>query len=672
MTNNTTKNIKQEIITLKTQIKQWNYEYHVLDKPTVVDDIYDSTYQRLVSLETQYPQFLTIDSPTQIVGNKTTTALSKIIHQTPMLSLANAFTYQDLIKFDQHIKKTLSQENLQYVCELKIDGLSITVIYENGKIKTAATRGNGTSGEDITNNILTIKDIPHSLPTNINLEVRGEVYLSKTEFNRINTKQSQQNLPLFANPRNAAAGTIRQLDSSIVNDRNLNAFLYYYINASKDNIKTHHQTLNTLQKYGFNVNEHYQLCNNIDEVWTYIQKFAQMRTNLPYEIDGIVIKLNDLTSYDLLGRTNKAPKWAIAYKFPAITSVTKLLDIFPTVGRTGKITYNAKLEPVIIAGTTVSFATLHNSDYITNRDLRINDLVSVKKAGDIIPEVISSLITQRTNKSIIFTKAINCPECHSVLEQVPPEVDQFCINSNCRARILKSLIHFCSRNAMDIMGLNEKILQRFLELKWIKNISDIYNLVNLRQEILSLVGFGEKSFINLSTNILNSKQNSLERLLFSLGIRHVGQKTASVLAKKYWTLENIIKTSYEDLKNTNDIGSTIATSLIDYFTNPINMQLINELQNLKLNFKYLGKQHSQTLAGKTFVLTGSLSKSRNQFIALLNNYGAKITNSISNNTNYLVVGDNPGNKLAQAQKLNVKIINEEQLQIILKEVSKNG
>ncbi|WP_308149420.1 NAD-dependent DNA ligase LigA [Spiroplasma sp. AdecLV25b] len=671
MTNNT-KDIKQEILTLKTLIKQWNYEYHVLDTPTVTDDIYDSTYKRLVNLETQYPQFLTTDSPTQTVGGKTNSTLPKIIHQTPMLSLANAFNYQDLIKFDQKIKKTLSQNKIQYVCELKIDGLSIAVTYINGKLKTGATRGDGTSGEDITNNILTIHNIPHTLPTNINLEVRGEVYLSKEEFKRINTSQQQQNQPVFANPRNAAAGTIRQLDTTIVNSRNLNAFLYYYVNAANDNIKTHHQALQTLQTYGFNVNDQYQLCSNIDEVWTYVQKFEQLRINLPYEIDGIVIKLNDLSSYDLLGRTNKAPKWAIAYKFPAVTSVTKLLDIFPTVGRTGKITYNAKLEPVLIAGTIVTFATLHNSDYITTRDLRINDLVTVKKAGDIIPEVIAALIEQRTTKSIAFTKATNCPDCHSVLEQVPPEVDQFCINSDCKERILKSLIHFCSRDAMDIMGLNEKILQRFLELKWIKTISDIYKLVNLRQEILSLARFGEKSFTNLATNILNSKQNSLERLLFSLGIRHVGQKTAVVLAKKYLTLENIMQASYADLASTNDIGTIIATSLIDYFANPINIQLINNLQALNLNFYYLGKQHSQLLAGKTFVLTGTLSKSRNEFVTLLDNYGAKITNTISNNTSYLIVGENPGNKLTQAQKLNVKIINEEQLQIILKEVSKNG
>lgn len=668
----TNKDIKQEILTLKNQIKQWNYEYHVLDNPTVTDAIYDSTYKRLVSLETKYPQFLTNDSPTQTIGNETNSTLAKIIHQTPMLSLANAFNYQDLVKFDQQIKKTLSQDQINYICELKIDGLSIAVTYINGKLKTGATRGDGTSGEDITNNLLTIKNIPHTLPTKINLEVRGEVYLSKKEFKRINNDQKQQDLPLFANPRNAAAGTIRQLDTSIVKTRKLNAFLYYYINATKDNIKTHYQALQTLQKYGFNINDQYQLCTNIDEVWTYIQKFEKLRTNLPYEIDGIVIKLNDLTSYDLLGRTNKAPKWAIAYKFPAVASVTRLLDIFPSVGRTGKITYNAKLEPVLIAGTTVTFATLHNSDYITARDLRINDLVSVKKAGDIIPEVIAPLIEQRTTKSIIFTKATKCPDCHSLLEQVPPEVDQFCINSDCKERILKSLIHFCSRNAMDIMGLNEKTLQRFLKLKLIKTISDIYKLVNLRQEILSLERFGEKSFTNLATNIINCKQNSLERLLFGLGIGHVGQKTAIILAKKYLTLENLMQATYDDLDNTNDIGPTIATSLIDYFANPINIQLINNLKLLNVNFKYLGKQHWQTLAGKTFVLTGTLSKSRNEFITLLDNYGAKITSSISNNTSYLIVGENPGKKLLQAQKLNVKIINEEQLQILLKEVTKNG
>lgn len=670
--NNKNNDIKLEITQLKKQIKQWNYEYHILDAPTVSDEIYDSVYQRLVKLETKYPQFTSNDSPTKTVGNKPNHSLPKIIHQQPMLSLGNAFNYQDLLKFDQQIKKTLAINNVEYICELKIDGLSISLIYENGKLKTGATRGDGIAGEDITNNIFTIKTIPKTIPITTKLEVRGEIYLSKDEFKRINKEQKQQNLSPFANPRNAAAGTIRQLDINIVNSRKLDAFLYYYINATNDNIKTHEQALLTLQKYGFKINKQWKLCENIEVVWTYIQKYEKLRNNLPYEIDGIVIKLNDLTNYQMLGRTNKAPKWAIAYKFPAITNVTKLLDIFPTVGRTGKITYNAKLQPVIIAGTTIRFATLHNGDYIINRDLRINDLVSVKKAGDIIPEVIAPIITNRQANNIIFKKASICPVCKTKLEQIPPEVDQFCINSNCQSRILKSLMHFCSRNAMNIVGLNEKILLRFLDLKWIKTISDIYNLVSLRQEILSLPRFGEKSFTNLANSIIKSKQNSLERLLFGLGIRHVGQKTAIVLAKKYLTLHHLMQATFTDLANTNEIGPTIATSIIDYFLNDTNQQLITNLQNFKLNFNYLNTNQSQALSGKTFVLTGTLTKSRNQFIEILTNYGAKITNTITNNTNYLIVGNNPGNKLTQARKLNVKIINEEQLQSLLKEVVKHG
>ena len=668
---NKNNDIKVEIIQLRNKIKQWNYEYYVLDAPTVSDEVYDSAYNRLIKLENQYPQFNSNDSPTKTVGNKPHTALAKIFHQQPMLSLGNIFNYEDLLKFDQQIKKTLSENNIEYVCELKIDGLSISIIYEKGKLKTATTRGDGIAGEDITNNILTIKTIPKTIPLTSKLEVRGEIYLSKNEFNRINEKQQQQNLPLFTNPRNAAAGTIRQLDINIVNSRKLDCFLYYYINATNDNIKTHKQALFTLQKYGFKINEQWQLCKNIKEVWAYIQKYEKLRNTLPYEIDGIVIKINDLTSYDILGRTNKAPKWAIAYKFPAVTSVTKLLDIFPTVGRTGKITYNARLQPVIIAGTTVTFATLHNGDYIINRDLRINDLVIVKKAGDIIPEVIAPIITNRQTNNIIFKKAINCPVCKTKLKQVPSEVDQFCINNDCSSRILKSLVHFCSRNAMDIIGLNEKILLRFLDLKWIKTISDIYNLVNLRKEILSLPRFGEKSFTNLANSIILSKQNSLERLLFGLGIRHVGQKTAIILAKKYLTLNNLMKATFDDLAITNEIGPTIATSVIDYFINPTNQQLITNLKKFKLNFNYLHKNKSQVLNGKTFVLTGILTKSRNEFIKLLSNYGAKIINNISNNTSYLIVGKNPGNKLTQACKLNVKIINEEQLQNLLKEVAKN-
>jgi len=664
--------IKLEIQNLKNQIKQWNYEYHVLDAPTISDEIYDSTYQRLVDLELKYPQFHSNDSPTNTVGAPTKQELAKIYHQEPMLSLANAFSYEDLIKFDQQIKKIIKQETIAYVCELKIDGLSISLSYQNGLLKTGATRGDGNAGEDITNNLAYIKTIPSKLSQPINLEVRGEIFLSKAEFNRINENQKEQSFPLFANPRNAAAGTIRQLDLNIVKTRHLDAFIYYYLNPLAHNIKTHQTALLTLQKLGFSVNLAFTLCQGIDQVWAYIAKYEKMRNQLPYEIDGIVIKVNDYLCYDALGSTNKAPKWAIAYKFPAIIKVTKLLKIFPTVGRTGKITYNAQLEPVNIANTTVTYATLHNGDYIINRDLRENDIVSVKKAGDIIPEVIAPIMKHRIPTNPVFTKSTHCPQCHSLLEQVPPEVDQYCINSDCSARILKSLMHFCARNAMNITGLNEKILARFLNLKLIKTVSDLYHLVNLRAEILALPHFGEKSFINLVKAILTSKQNSLERLLFGLGIRHVGQKTAIILAKKYQNLTTLMTATFVDLANTNAIGPTIATSVIDYFNNDTNQQLIKTLDDFKLNFNYLNTTNQQDLKGITFVITGTLTQSRQKYINLLASNGATITNSVSSNTDFLLVGKNPGNKLKQAQKFNVKIINEAQLTDLLKEVIKDA
>ncbi|MBE4703802.1 NAD-dependent DNA ligase LigA [Spiroplasma platyhelix] len=666
MTKEELKAIKQEIDDLINKIKQWNYEYYVLDQSSVSDSVYDQHYRKLVALEEQYPQFIRNDSPTKTVGAQITdSSLRKIAHQVPMLSLANAFNQSDLIKFDQQIKKITSKADVNYVCELKIDGLSITVTYQDAKLKLAATRGDGTLGEDITENLKEIKTIPITLidcPIK-NLEVRGEVFLSKNDFQILNQEQKELNLPLFANPRNAAAGTLRQLDKTIVAKRKLDAFLYYYVDALKDGIKTHSEALQQLTKYHFNVNKEWKLCQNIDQVWQYIDDYQSKRNNLAYEIDGIVIKVDDLSLYQILGNTNKAPRWAIAYKFPAVTTTTKLLEIFPTVGRTGRITYNAKLEPVLLSGSKISYATLHNGDYIIEKDLRESDLVEIKKAGDIIPEVIKVIVSARQKDAKKFSKATHCPKCHSVLEQVEDEVDQYCVNTNCPARILKSLIHFCSRNAMNITGLKEKILARFLNLKWIHDVADIYQLVNYRQEIINLEKFGEKSFNNLVSMIIKSKSNSLERLLFALGIRHVGEKNAEILAANFKTLENLMKANHQQLSEINDVGPTIATSVIDYFANQDNQQLIKKLAEFKVNFSFIEQEikQEQIFTNTTFVITGTLSKSRDYFAGLLKSYGASVTNTISSNTNYLLAGKEPGSKLEKARELNVKIISEEEL-----------
>lgn len=671
MTKDELKAIKKEIDDLIGKIKQWNYEYYVLDQPSVSDNVYDQHYRKLVALEKKYPQFVRSDSPTKTVGAAVAdSSLKKITHQLPMLSLANAFNQSDLIRFDQQIKKLTGQDNVSYVCELKIDGLSITVSYQDARLKLAATRGDGTLGEDITENLKEIKTIPIVLedcPVR-NLEVRGEVFLSKKDFQKLNEEQKTLNLPLFANPRNAAAGTLRQLDKTIVAKRNLDAFLYYYVDALKDGIKTHSEALRQLVKYHFNVNKEWKLCQNIEQVWKYIEHYQEQRNNLPYEIDGIVVKVDDLNLYQTLGNTNKAPRWAIAYKFPAVTTTTRLLAIFPTVGRTGRITYNAKLEPVLLSGSTISYATLHNGDYIIEKDLREGDLVEIKKAGDIIPEVIKTILSERKKNARRFTKATHCPKCNSLLEQVADEVDQYCVNTNCPARILKSLIHFCSRNAMNIAGLKEKILERFLNLGWIHDVADIYQLVNYRQEIINLEKFGEKSFNNLVNTIIKSKSNSLERLLFALGIRHVGEKNAEILAAKFKTLANLMQAIYQQLAEINDIGPTIATSVVDYFANQDNQKLIKKLAKFKVNFTFLERTiiQEQIFANTTFVITGTLSQSRDYFANLLKSYGANVTNTISKNTDYLLAGANPGSKLDKAKELNVEIISEKELFSLIK------
>lgn len=657
------KEIKREIEDLSEKIRQWNYEYYVLNESSISDSVYDQYYQKLILLEQKYPHLIKANSPSKTVGsNIANSKFQKIKHQQSMLSLSNAFNENDLLRFDQQVKKITGLNEVEYVCELKIDGLSISIIYNEGKLQLAATRGDGIYGEDISENVKAISSVPLTINNhNQKIEVRGEVYLSKQDFQNLNNSQITQKQMVFANPRNAASGTLRQLDFNIVKKRNLNAFLYYYVNAINDGINFHSDALKYIEKLNFNVNKEWRLCKNINEVKQYIKEYKFKRNSLDYEIDGIVIKVNNLNLYDVLGNTNKAPRWAIAYKFPAVTVTTKLLKIFPTVGRTGKITYNAQLKPVLLSGSTISFATLHNGDYIIEKDLQINDIVEIKKAGDVIPEVIKPILNLRENTKK-FILSTNCPVCNSKLQKFEGEVDQYCVNSNCNARILKSLIHFCSRDAMDITGLSDKTLEKFINLKWINNLSDIYNLLNLRTEILSLEKFGEKSFNNLANNIILSKNNSLEKFLFGLGIRHVGKKTAEVLAQKYQDLDILINTSFEDLANNRDIGPTISKSIVDYFSNEKNKELINNFKKLNINFKYINQEsNEQIFANQTFVITGTLSKSRTYFAELLKKYGATITNSISKNTDYLLAGENSGSKLQKATELNIKIITEEEL-----------
>ncbi|AGM25461.1 NAD-dependent DNA ligase LigA [Spiroplasma chrysopicola] len=644
---------------LKQSLEEWNYQYYVLDKPSVSDQEYDRAMQELIALEQQFPTLITLDSPTQRVSGTVSEKFTKYFHTSPMLSLGNAFNYEDLVHFDEQIKELTGLSSITYTCELKIDGLSISLVYQNHLLVMGATRGDGIAGEDVTTNIKKIKSIPLKV-AQPNLIVRGEVYLSLEEFNKINAERAANDEPLFANPRNAAAGTLRQLDSTIVQKRNLDAFLYYYVNANEDGIPTQYEALKHLEGLKFKTNKEYQLCHNVDEVWGYIQKYQNLRHQLGYEIDGIVIKVNDFKLYNRIGYTAKNPKWAIAYKFPAEIVMTKLVDIFPSVGRTGKITYNAVLEPVRIAGTIVRAATLHNADFIIKRDIRVGDYVELKKAGDIIPEVIQSLLNRRPRQTVKWTMAKKCPDCGNWLEKTDDEVDQYCVNSLCPKKITRGLEHFCSRKAMNIEGVSEKIINRLFDLGYLKSFSDLYLLENYRNEIIELDNFGEKSFQNMIDSINRSKEKSLERLLFALGIRHVGQKTAQLLAKKFQTISAIQTATVEMLSVINDVGPIVATSVVDYFNVPNNVEEIAKLIKHNVNIKYLKSDSFvvQKLENQRFVITGTLSKPREYFKELIENYGGHVSDSISSKTTYLLAGTDGGSKLLKAAKLNVKIISE--------------
>lgn len=662
----------KQIDQLKQQLNEWNYQYYVLEAPTISDEEFDLTLKQLNQLEQLFPELITFDSPTQKVAGEVSEKFKKVTHTTSILSLANAFNYNDLLRFDEQVKNLTKLQQVDYFCELKIDGLSISLTYENSELKIAATRGDGTTGEDVTVNIKQIKSIPWSIDQE-KLTVRGEVYLAKTEFAKINQLREENDEPLFANPRNAAAGTIRQLDSSIVSKRKLNAFLYYYVNAKDYNIITQYDAIKALEKLKFKVNQEYRLCSDIAQVWEYINYYQEKRNDLDYEIDGIVIKVNNLKFYEQIGYTNKNPKWAIAYKLPSEIATTKLLNIFPTVGRTGKITYNAELSPVRIAGTTVKAATLHNADFIQSIDIRINDVVNLKKAGDIIPEIIEPILDQRSLEAKQWVKATNCPNCDSILEQNIGEVDQYCINATCSKKIIRTIEHFVSRNAMNIEGVSKKIIAKLYDLNLLTCFSDFYSL-NLKKDILiNLDNFGLKSFSNMISAIENSKSNSLERLIFALGIRHVGNKTAKVLAKQFKTIDHLIISDYESLAVMEDIGPVIAQNIIDYFKVDANLQQLEKLKSFNVNMTYSNNSDSQTnkLAHLRFVITGSLTQPREYFKQQIEINGGKVSDAVSSKTSYLLAGSDAGSKIEKAMKLNVKIINEKQFNDLISENQEN-
>ena len=652
-------NIKNRIDELIKILNKASYEYYTLDSPTITDQEYDSYIDELIKLETNNPSLVRSDSPTVRIGSEVISDFKKVTHLIPMMSLGDVFNEEEIIAFDEKIRKVVS--NPEYVCELKIDGLSVSLLYENGKLVRGATRGDGTTGEDITHNVKTIKNVPLSLPQDIDIEVRGEIYMPKSSFEKLNEERRNKGEKEFANPRNAAAGSVRQLDSKIAASRNLSTFIYHM--PKHDNIKTHYETLEYMKELTFTVNPNIKKVSSVEGIIEYINYWKDKRSSLPYEIDGIVIKVNNFQDQRKLGVTAKVPKWAIAYKFPAEEILTKLKDIEFCVGRTGKVTPRADLDPVRLQGSVVRSATLNNEDYIKEKDIRIGDIVSIRKAGDIIPEIVEVKKERRTGEEIPVKMIENCPICGTKLVRKESEAAYFCTNIECDARNIEGLIHFASRDAMNIEGFGERIVEDFYNMGFLKSISDYYKLHEYKETLMELEGFGEKSINNLIQNIENSKNNSLERLIFGLGIRHVGKKIAKILSEYYANIDGIINTTIEELSSIPDIGDIIAQSIVDYFSSDKNIELINKLKENNVNTKFIGKEKNinEEFNGKTFVLTGTLNKlTRNEAKELIEQLGGKNTGSVSRKTDVVIVGESPGSKYDDAIKLGITIWNEEE------------
>lgn len=643
------------------------YEYYTLDKPSITDQEYDRYMQELMKLEESYPSLKQENSPTVRIGGEVIEGFEKVVHEKPMMSLSNVFNEADIVNFDERIKKEVSHP--QYVCELKIDGLSVSLLYKKGKLVRAATRGDGVTGEDITHNAKTIKTIPLTLPKEIDIEVRGEIYMSKDSFYALNEERGFEGKELFANPRNAAAGSVRQLDSKVAASRKLDCFLYHLPDALELGVSTQYEALKYMRDLGFTTNPNIRLVHNLDELLEFIREWTDKRDSLPYEIDGIVIKLNDLSDQVKMGVTAKYPKWATAYKFPAMEVLTKLKDIVFSVGRTGQVTPNAVLEPVRLMGSVISRTTLHNEDYVKGLDLKIGDIVSIKKAGDVIPEVTKAIKERRTGEEIDFKMTDTCPICGSKLCRKENESAYYCLNPHCDAKKIESLIHYTSRNAMKIEGFGDRIVEDFYNMGYLRSFSDFYLLYEKKEELMELEGFGEKSIHNLLESIESSKQNSMERLLFALGIRHVGVKTGKILARHFKTMDQLMNASFESLSSIKDIGDIIAQSVYDYFHKKENLELISRLKKLGVNMTYLGSESSGStnFSGKTFVLTGSLeSMTREELKEKIELLGGNVSGSVSTRTSVVIVGENPGSKFDKAKELNIPIWNEEKLLEMLK------
>ncbi|WP_061598353.1 NAD-dependent DNA ligase LigA [Streptococcus oralis] len=635
-------------------LNRYATEYYTSDNPSVSDSEYDRLYRELVELEAAYPDQVLADSPTHRVGGKVLDGFEKYSHQYPLYSLQDAFSREELEAFDARVRKELPQPT--YICELKIDGLSISLTYEKGILVVGATRGDGSIGENITENLKRVKDIPLTLPEELDITVRGECYMPRASFDQVNQARQENGEPEFANPRNAAAGTLRQLDTAVVAKRNLATFLYQ--EASPSTRDSQEKVLKHLEKLGFVVNPKRILAESIDEIWNFIQEVEKERDNLPYDIDGVVIKVNDLAGQEELGFTVKAPKWAVAYKFPAEEKEAQLLSVDWTVGRTGVVTPTANLTPVQLAGTTVSRATLHNVDYIAEKDIRKDDTVIVYKAGDIIPAVLRVVESKRVSEEKLDIPT-NCPSCDSQLLHFEDEVALRCINPRCPAQIMEGLIHFASRDAMNITGLGPSIVEKLFAANLVKDVADIYRLKE--EDFLLLEGVKEKSASKLYRAIQASKENSAEKLLFGLGIRHVGSKASQLLLQHFHSIENLAQADPEEVASIESLGSVIAQSLQTYFATEGSKILLDELKEAGVNLDYKGQTvvADAALSGLTVVLTGKLERlTRSEAKSKLESLGAKVTGSVSKKTNLVVAGADAGSKLQKAQELGIEVRDE--------------
>jgi len=661
---------KKRILELREKINYHNYRYYVLDSPEIPDQEYDRLFRELEDLEKKYPHLVTPDSPTQRVGAPPLESFKAVTHTIPMLSLDNAFTEEEIVEFDQRLKRFLKDDSpITYVAEPKLDGLAVELVYIDGILNVGSTRGDGITGEDVTQNLRTIKTVPlrflhkdsEKIPSR--LEVRGEVYMKIKAFQELNRTREEKGEPKFANPRNAAAGSLRQLDSSITAKRPLDIFFYGLGVVEGYSFSSHWEVLQTLPRWGFKVNPKIELCQNIKEVIEYYHQMEKIREELDYEIDGVVIKVNDLALQEKLGTISRSPRWAIAYKFSPQKGTTKIIDIIPQVGRTGAITPVAVMEPVFLSGVKVSRATLHNQDEIDKKDIRIGDTVIVQRAGDVIPEVVSAVKEKRTGKEVPFKIPSKCPVCGSSVVRLKGEAIHRCINLSCPAQLKKSIKHFASKRAMDIDGLGDKLIEKLVDEGLIRNVADLYQLKV--EDLARLERMAEKSATNIINAIKKSKERDLERFIYALGIRHVGEHIAKILAEKYPQLEKLMEASEEELVQIDEIGPEVARSIVSFFTQKSNRELISRLKEVGIKISAPKKKKETKLQGKTFVFTGALSQfTREEAKRLVESLGGKVSSSVSKNTDYVVAGADPGSKYEKAKALGVTILNEDEFKKI--------